>query len=314
VLIFNSWYTGGRSNIFTANDDGSNLRCLTADHKLERYQRLRISPDHKRLLFLAKPPTEETGHFFIWDIDAGRIESYENEPRPYDIRWLTDERMLCTKKDERWIVNLTSNKTERLDFGEGFLVMDAAPDGDRLLMKKGPGIGGSIFVGYIGRREVKEIVRGEEYEKTHAIVFPVSWSPNGEIIACVGGYEDEVWVVNADGSDPRKVATTDYFWRMIRWSPDGRAIAFTRSLDEGGPGAERGAVFVVELALGDERQVMQIKRGETWAWGAEGKSLVCARGSEGYMSLERVDIETQESFELIGLSAELKDVAELIVV
>jgi Tol biopolymer transport system component len=314
MLIFNSWYTGGRSNIYAAEDNGSDLRCLTADYNLQRYQRLRLSPDHTRLLFLAQPPREETGRFFFWEFDRQRLTGYEQEPRPYDMRWLTDERLLCIKKERRWIVNLETAASEEIDFGEELLVIDVAPGGDRLLMKEARGIGGSIFVGYIDRRELREIVRAEEYEKSHAIVFPAAWSPKGDRIACVGGYEDEVWVVNADGSDPRSVATTDYFWRTIQWSPDGRAIAFTRSLDASGPSAEIGGVFVVDLLSSEEDQVLTLRRGETWRWGADGKSLVYARGEEGTFSLHRVDIRTQRSFELIGASAELKDIAELVVV
>jgi Tol biopolymer transport system component len=311
MLIFNSWYTGGRSNIYATEDDGSDLRSLTAGYNLQRYQRLRISPDHARLLFLAQPPDEETGRFFFWEFHSHRLKGYDQEPRPYDMRWLTNERLLCIKKEKRWIVNLETAGSESLDFGEEFLVIDVAPDGDRLLMKNAREVG-SIYVGYIDQREVREVVSAEGYEKSHAIVFPSCWSPNGDRIACVGGYEDEVWVVNADGSNPRKVATTDYFWRTIQWSPDGRTIAFTRSLDEGGPSAELGGVFIVDLLSGEEKQVLEIKRGETWSWGADGKSLVYAKGEDGMFSLNRAEIQNQRTFELIGAGAELKDIAELI--
>lgn len=314
MLIFNSWYTEGRSNIYVAENDGSNLHCLTASYNLQRYQRLRISPERSRLLFLAQPPHEEAGRFFVCELESGLLKMYGQEPHPYDMRWLTQDILLCIKKDQLWTVELETAAAKEVDFGEGFLVMDVAPDGDRLLMTKGQGIGGSTYVGSIERRRVEEIVRGVEYEKSHAIVYPEAWSPNGDSIACVGGYEDEVWVVNADGSDPRKVAATDYFWRTIRWSPDGGMIAFTRSQDAGGPDAERGAVFVSDLASGEERQVLELKRGETWTWGAEGKSLICARGEQGVFSLIRVDIRTLHSSELIDVGAGLKDIAELIVV
>jgi Tol biopolymer transport system component len=314
MLIFNSWYTGGRSNIYIAEADGSHLHNLTAECGLQRYQRLRISPDHNRLLFLAQAPREETARFFLWDFVSKRLQAYDNEPRPVDIRWLTKDTLLCVKKGRHWSVNIDTAEIEELDFADHFLVIDASPDGNRLLMKRGLGVGGSIFVGHIDRREVREIVSGEEYEKSHAIVFPAAWSPNGDLIACVGGYEDEVWVVNADGSNPRKVATTDYFWRTIQWSPDGSRIAFTRSLDQRGPSAERAGVFITNLLGAEEEQVFTLHRGESWKWGPEGKSLVRAKGEDGVFSLHRLEIRTKRSFELIGVGAELKDIAELIVV
>jgi Tol biopolymer transport system component len=312
MLIFNSWRTEGRSNIYVADDDGSDLRILTAELVLRRYQRLRISPDHTRLLFLAQPSQEATAHFFFWDFNTARSTGYGLEPRPYDIRWLTNVRLLCTKRGTWWMVDLATGETDELDFGKAFLVLDVAPGGDRLLMKKARGVG-SVCVGDIDRRQAREIVHQDMFGKSHAIVYPAAWSPNGDLIVCVGGYEDEVWLVNADGSHPHKVAETDYFWRTIQWSPDGRSIAYTRSLDQRGPDAELGAVFVMDLAGGVESQALRLKRGETWVWGKDGNSLVVARNADGTASLYRVDIRTQSEAELIGPSAGLADVSELIV-
>lgn len=313
MLIFNSWHTAGKSNIFTADDDGSHLRCLTSRYNLQRYQRLRISPHRNRLLFYAHPLRQETGRFFFWEFDGDQLKVYAQERYPYDMRWLANDKLLCIKKGNLWIANLENSELSDLDFSGDYLAMAIAPDGNRLLLKKRPGIGGSIYVGDIAQRQVQEIVRGEDYEKSHAILYPSSWSPDGQTIACIGGHEDEVWLVNADGSNPHKAADTDYFWKEIQWSPDGSKIAFTRGLDGGGPGAERGGIFVQDLQSGEENHVLTLRRAETWRWATDAQSIVHSKGKDDGFALLRINIQTGSINELIGYAAELKDIDELIV-
>ena len=58
--------------------------------------------------------------------------------------------------------------------------------------------------------------------------FPV-YSPDGTRIAFISGRSgtDQVWVMDADGSDPVQL-TTDPFAKgqLPDWSPDGRRIAY----------------------------------------------------------------------------------------
>src|SRR5512136_1780498 len=102
MLIFNSWYTASNSSIYLAGEDGSGLRCLTSRYTLRRYQRLRLSPDRSRLSFLAVPPDQETGKFFVLELDAGRLMVDKQEPNPFDMRWLSNDRLLCSRKGKIW--------------------------------------------------------------------------------------------------------------------------------------------------------------------------------------------------------------------
>jgi Tol biopolymer transport system component len=314
MLIFNSWHTSGKSNIYAAENDGSRFRCLTSHYQLQRCQRLRISPQHSHLLFYAVPYGEETGRFFFWEFGSDRLTEYDRDPYPYDLKWLTNDKLLCIKKDRLWTANLADPSTAELDFGEPYLAIDVAPDGIRLLLKKTTGARGSIYVGDIDQQLAQEIVRGEEYEKSHSICYPSTWSPDGHTIACVGGVEDEVWLVNADGSNPRQVAKSDYFWCEFRWAPDGKKIAFTRSLDGRGPSAELGGVFVKNLQTGEEKQVLTLRRSETWRWAPDGEAIVFAKDRNDHYSLSRINIRTSSVTELIGDTAKLRDIDELIVV
>ena len=61
-----------------------------------------------------------------------------------------------------------------------------------------------------------------------------AWSPDGERIAFVGEVDgqDDVFVMDADGSDVRRVTTDAADDIYPRWSPDGITIAYTNVGDE----------------------------------------------------------------------------------
>jgi TolB protein len=64
-----------------------------------------------------------------------------------------------------------------------------------------------------------------------------AWSPDGRTIAYTSGGAPtrgftpdvaDIWVINADGSEPRRLITGSSHDRQPAWAPDGQTIAFTR--------------------------------------------------------------------------------------
>jgi Tol biopolymer transport system component len=82
-----------------------------------------------------------------------------------------------------------------------------------------------------------------------------AWSPDGSMIAfsreveCYYGCAQDIFVMNADGSNARRLATgwaTYEYHTDPSWSPNGRAIAFTRQYC-GYYGCDVAAVWLVDL-------------------------------------------------------------------
>jgi Tol biopolymer transport system component len=68
--------------------------------------------------------------------------------------------------------------------------------------------------------------------EAETVAFPV-WSPDGGKIAylCCGGFDASLWVMNADGTAPRRLTTGPA--GSPAWSPDGATIAYDDH-DDGG--------------------------------------------------------------------------------
>jgi Tol biopolymer transport system component len=58
------------------------------------------------------------------------------------------------------------------------------------------------------------------------------WSPDGQWIAFIvqHGYNQEIYRMRPDGTNPQVLATTPGFYLDPRWSPDGQWITFEENL------------------------------------------------------------------------------------
>ena len=95
--------------------------------------------------------------------------------------------------------------------------VDVSPDGSRIAFD----MLGDIYVLPIGGGTPTRIAEGLSYEQQPR------WSPDGSRIAFVSdrGGGDNIWTMNADGSDKKQLTKEDF--RLLNqpsWSPDGRFI------------------------------------------------------------------------------------------
>lgn len=96
-----------------------------------------------------------------------------------------------------------------------------------------------------------------------------AWSPDGARIAYEG--ENGVWIVNADGSDPTKVAGEQASGGYYpTWSPDGSRIAFSQS----------GDIYLVSPDGADLTRVTTDENNYELDWSPDGSKLLFTCGRD----------------------------------
>jgi Tol biopolymer transport system component len=81
------------------------------------------------------------------------------------------------------------------------------------------------------------------------------WSPSADQVAFMStlgqglayGVQYEVFVADADGTDPRQVASNGLY---PDWSPDGRQLVFERE----------DGLYVLDLSSGDEQRILEMPK------------------------------------------------------
>ncbi len=181
---------------------------------------------------------------------------------------------------------------------------DLAPKPERFdftfTFSRGFGFGSEMFLA----KDDGRIVQLLHEDPLNYISF-ARWSPDGKQIAFIKIPDSqipftvgELWLMNADGSSPRKLADADAgHGYAANWSADGSRIAFVVRENVGDEDANTSAealvsnIYVVEVASGEVTQVTKFEEGyvETPHWSPDGNALFFLRALNGKMELQTVD-------------------------
>src|SRR5207237_8353581 len=100
--------------------------------------------------------------------------------------------------------------------------------------------------------------------------FDPAWSPDSKTLAVFSSAGDkeqrQLWMVNADGSDPKEITNLKGYAARPRWSHNGKQIAFLFVEGAGGGGplmAAPAATGVIDTAIHNQRiAVLDIAMGQ----------------------------------------------------
>lgn len=254
-------------------------------------------PNGQTVLFLdtttasvTQPVPESDSHFLAWTFDGNaaylKIDSLGN---PQVIRAATD--------GGQDLIPIT-----------GF-TYDLAPSHKQgeftFTLSRGLGQGSELQQAKWGGNAVETLYA----DPLHYISF-ARYSPDGSRIAFIKIPDTqtpftvgELWVVNSDGSEARKLADADAgHGYAANWSPDGSRLAFVRRENPGDGRADQSDealisnIYVVDVQSAALTQITFLEEGrvETPFWSPDGNTLAFTVVSNGRMQVQIADMLTGE--------------------
>jgi WD40-like Beta Propeller Repeat len=187
------------------------------------------------------------------------------------------------------------------------------PNGDEILYV-GPGPkGAGVYRQALAGGDPIPVVTAQTIDSTWSSnQSGPQWSPDGtQIVLTIHpnvtpdfGY---AYIVNADGSDLRRVSKVDEPGTVIdeehaAWSPDGTKIAFNRWLNDADGNVDPRLVVIVDVATGVEVEASnrEVNGNNGWSWSPDGSMIlqVPGEGSDDATKVIEVDAKTGQAHEL----------------
>ena len=217
----------GNTDIYSVMPDGSGERRLTSAKSFDACAA--YSPYGSQIAFCS----DRTGKYQVWLMKQDGSGQHQLTQGPYDAlfpRYSPDGKRIAYEADDRgppkvdiYVVGVRGSPARRFTGAPGNDVSPSfSPDGKTIAFisaRKGTAqvwlMNGSD--GHNQRQLTRDLpAKGERVE----------WSPDGGFLTYEAG--NDIWVIRADGREPRNLTRSRGIEFGPTWSPDGEEVAFVR--------------------------------------------------------------------------------------
>ena len=272
------------------------------------------APVGRFLLIELSCPNGQT--VLLLDTDTGSVSQPVTRADSHYLGWAGDGGSAFLKVDslgEAGVIRAyTHGKQDNLHITGWTYDLSARPGSDDFGFAFSRGLGyGSELHAARGSGRTSRLL----YEDPFNYLSFSRYSPDGRQIAFIKIPDTqtpftvgELWVMDADGSRPRKLADVDAgHGYAANWSPDGEWIAFVKRENPGDESADRSPgslisnIHLVHSESGDVKQVTFFSSGwvETPHWSPDGRLLAFNTVQNGRMDVQIADITSGEIWPLM---------------
>lgn len=135
------------------------------------------------------------------------------------------------------------------------------------------------------------------------------WSPDGSQLIYMGsfGWEADLFLLDIESRKPQQITKDGYYKYSLRWSPDGKYMAYLHTVDPEHPSLHPEYLNILEISNG-ESQTIEFERILDYRWMPESKSIFALIKTDIGLTASKVSLDGSRE----ELNADLKFLEEAV--